>query len=59
MLVIPSLTECNLVCCQRCVNKLVFFFSEVMLRKVFAFLLSLAISLEDKSLVQRGKSRSL
>lgn len=30
-----------------------------MLRKVFAFLLSLAISLEDKSLVQRGKSRSL
>ena len=26
MLVIPSLTECNLVCCQRCVNKLVFFF---------------------------------
>ena len=51
MLVIPSLTECNLVCCQRCVNKLVFFFSEVMLRKVFAFLLSLAISLEDKSLV--------
>ena len=26
MLVIPSLTECNLVCSQRCVNKLVFFF---------------------------------
>lgn len=26
MLVIPSLIECNLVCCQRCVNKLVFFF---------------------------------